>query len=627
MIVPMKKISLVVLQNQRKEALKQLRKAGIVHLEELQGSSEELSQLKNKFNTLEMSLLFLDDVKLPKKTVVEQKKISVTEAFSMAEKIVDSYNEIKQNKDIIINLSKELDRFAGWGDVSSKDFEYLSSKNIHLAMYEIPSAKYSLIPETVQTLCVNKDKYQVRFLVVTSDGIRPEGLPAEAYGIPLNGIETLSLKTQIAELEQRNNLLQAELELSVAYKDAIKEALSHCEKEIEFENIYSGMNGDSEGSILLSWLTGYVPAEEVKTITSLAQANKWAYVFDDPTEEDAVPTQLKNNKFVSLIYPVTDFLGTVPGYTEYDISSWFLLFFAIFFGIIFGDAGYGLLMVLVAGGVLCKSKLQKRTVGPGMYLLLLLGLTTMAWGTITCSWFGMPTDSLPAFFKNIAVPALSNATSNESPEKALWVKQNLQILCFALALVQLSVAHIKGMVRYRKSLKCLGELGSLVMLWGIFYLVLNLVVSSQRFSFGLPVLGTTMMNLVLSFIGVGFTLNFIFSNYEGSLGKSILESCKNIVSVLLGVVNVFSDIVSYIRLWAVGIAGGAIASTVNDMAGPMLGGAIIFMGMLLLVFGHGLNMILNVLSVIVHGVRLNTLEFSSHLGISWAGFKYKPFSE
>ena len=132
---------------------------------------------------------------------------------------------------------------------------------------------------------------------------------------------------------------------------------------------------------------------------------------------------------------------------------------------------------------------------------------------------------------------------------------------------------------------------------------------------------------VISVIGVGFGLSFIFSNYEGSLGASILESCKNIVSVLLGVVNVFSDIVSYIRLWAVGLAGGAISATVNDMAGPMLGGAIIFLGVLLLVFGHGLNMILNVLSVIVHGVRLNTLEFSSHLGMSWSGFAYEPFCE
>ena len=132
----------------------------------------------------------------------------------------------------------------------------------------------------------------------------------------------------------------------------------------------------------------------------------------------------------------------------------------------------------------------------------------------------------------------------------------------------------------------------------------------------------------VSLIAVGFVMSFIFSNYDGSIGKSILESCKNIISVLLGVVNVFSDIVSYIRLWAVGLAGAAISDTVNTMAGPILGHAILFIAAIaLLVFGHGLNMVLNLLSVIVHGVRLNTLEFSTHLGVSWSGKKYEPFSE
>ena len=105
--------------------------------------------------------------------------------------------------------------------------------------------------------------------------------------------------------------------------------------------------------------------------------------------------------------------------------------------------------------------------------------------------------------------------------------------------------------------------------------------------------------------------------------------------MLLGVVNVFSDIVSYIRLWAVALAGAAISETVNSMALGIFGGAGTFVAKLifavlmvaLLVFGHGLNMILNVLSVIVHGVRLNTLEFSQHLGMAWSGTKYKPFSE
>ncbi len=342
----------------------------------------------------------------------------------------------------------------------------------------------------------------------------------------------------------------------------------------------------------------------------------------------------------------------MPGYNEYDISGWFLLFFSIFFGMIFGDAGYGALLVLASIAGIISAVAKKKTVGPGMKLLFLLGIMTMIWGAVTCTWFGLTPEQLPAWITNLSVPALSSAVGSavatkgmNSPVKYLtdtgwhyltneaWVKENLQIFCFTLALIQLSIAHLKGIVHYHKTARCLGELGSLLMLCGMYYVVLSMVVDGHRFPLmpnqdSLYINGTIPVSSVcLGLVALGFVLNFTFANFAGNVLKSILESCKNIVSVLLGVVNVFSDIVSYIRLWAVALAGSAISATVNTMAGPMFGHAIMFLGIILLVFGHGLNMVLNVLSVIVHGVRLNTLEFSSHLGMSWSGYKYSPFKE
>ncbi len=213
-------------------------------------------------------------------------------------------------------------------------------------------------------------------------------------------------------------------------------------------------------------------------------------------------------------------------------------------------------------------------------------------------------------------------------EVGLTTAQNVQILCFILAVLQLTVAHVKGILRNRKSLKLLGDVGNILQLWGMFYIVLTLVVSGEVFGLGRVIGGVPVGTVSIALVGVGFALSFVFASYESSIKDSVLDSLKNIISVLLGVVNVFSDIVSYIRLWAVGLAGAAISSTVNEMAGPMLGQLMfIVFAVVLLVFGHGLNMILNVLSVIVHGVRLNTLEFSSHLGMSWSGHKYKPFEE
>ena len=367
----------------------------------------------------------------------------------------------------------------------------------------------------------------------------------------------------------------------------------------------------------------------------MATENSWGLFIEEPTKEDNVPTKLKNNKFVSLIYPLTDFLGTVPGYFEHDISGWFLTFILIFFGIIFGDGGYGLLICAITAILILRSFSKKQKVSPMFLLIGLFGLSTVVWGTITCTWFGLSPEVLPSWLKSLSIPFISNVYGDKiwhpfwtNGEVGLTTAQNLQIVCFSLALIQLTVAHIKGGIKNKGSIKILGDVGAILQLLGIYYLVLSLVVNSQVFSFGLVIGGVPIGTVAIALIGIGFVLSFVFSNYEGSILKSISSSCKNIVSVILGVVNVFSDIVSYIRLWAVGLAGAAISATVNALAGPLLGN---FMFMLvaifLLVFGHGLNMILNVLSVIVHGIRLNTLEFSSHLDMSWSGHKFKPFKE
>jgi V/A-type H+-transporting ATPase subunit I len=217
---------------------------------------------------------------------------------------------------------------------------------------------------------------------------------------------------------------------------------------------------------------------------------------------------------------------------------------------------------------------------------------------------------MPSFLKMIAVPAFSN----ENPD----APTNIKIFCFTLGLIQISLAHVIGFIRNMRSPKALGELGTLMMTGGMYFVVLNLVVDSTKYP---------LSSLVIGVIFAGFALNFIFINYAGHIGRGVLESLKNFITMFLGVVNVFGDIMSYIRLWAVGLAGAAISATVNSMVGPMFGSFLMFLAVLVLVFGHGLNFVMNVLSVIVHGVRLNTLEFSNHLGLTWSGFKYEPFSE
>ena len=643
MIVPMKKVSFVVTNDAKKEALKELRKIGVVHLEQIYGSSEKLSQLKDTYNKLEEVLMFLSDIKYDKKTI-EQKKLSSSNVVEKVNQIIE-LNETKKNYiEELSSASRELERLAAWGGFNPDDFSYLAEKGINLLPFECSTDAYKKIPEDVNCVYVNSDKTQVRFLVISEDGSKPESLTSEYLLVSNPEMSTADLSESCVKYRKEISSIDKELQKNVCYIQSIKDTMKVYAKDIEFENAYSGMATDAEEGTEanLAWLTGYVPADELSIVQKTAKENHWACLADDPSEEDEVPTKLKNNKFVSLIYPVSDFLGTVPGYREYDISSWFLLFFCVFFGMIFGDGGYGLLLVGTALGMFLSNIVKRKSVPAPLYLLLLLGLSTTMWGALTCNWFGLKPELLPETLKPILFSLDWNYISNASSLPTNLVTENLQIFCFSLALIHLSIAHLMAIAKNIKSPKFLGDLGSLLLLWGIFYLVLNMVVNGVRFPFNLDIAdvplalganaefaktGISVATVMFPLIGIGFVLNFVFANYNGSVIESVKESCVNIISVLLGVVNVFSDIVSYIRLWAVGLAGAAIAQTVNEMAGPTLGGFLIFAGIILLVFGHGLNMVLNVLSVIVHGVRLNTLEFSSHLGMSWSGFSYKPFAD
>ena len=638
MIVPMKKVSLVVLNNERKDALLQLKKVGVVHLEQIDGSSEQLSLYKEASNNAVAANAILSDIKVAKKKSFSStvKTLSNDEIIDKCKHIIDISDKKKKLLEEIASDAAEIERFANWGQVDIEDFAYLKEKGISFKMYEIPEDKYGLIDEKVTTICVNRIKKIVRFLLIDASEDRPEGLPPEAFEVPMPVLSTKDLAKRVEDNEAEISKIEEELKSETVYISQIQDFKSNLESDIQFETIYSGMGQENSGKTTdLAWLTGYVPVDSFDKLKDCVTKNSWAMAASDPTEEDNVPTKLKNNKFVSLIYPLTDFLGTVPGYHEYDISGWFLLFFCVFFGMIFGDGGYGLLVTIASLVLVLKSLFQKKSVSPLMGLLLLLGLSTVAWGTVTCTWFGLKPEQLPAWLTSLSITPISNAAGSDyrlylpwNTEVGLTTGQNLQIFCFTLAFLQLSVAHLKGMARNRKSLKVLGEFGSLLQIWGMFYVVLSMVVSSALFPLGLVVNNIPVGTIAIALVGGGFALSFIFSNYEGNIGASILESCKNIISVLLGVVNVFSDIVSYIRLWAVGLAGSAISNTVNEMAGPLLGHAITFIAFVALIaFGHGLNMVLNLLSVIVHGVRLNTLEFSTHLGMSWSGFKYNPFAE
>ena len=562
-----------------------------------------------------------------------------------ADGILDLKDQESNTLAAINKLTGDIEAYSSWGDFNPEDIRGFEENGICLTMGELSEKSYAALPETVKTVRLVGGKKTVRFAIVSETADVPTDLPSDFAPLILPEMRLSAMKAEKERLQKRLPSFKARIGARTDLLAPLKAEKKKFEKEIEFETVHAGMaiipledecgtENSAENTAAsavnvqahsaagtpcaqkeprrLARLSGYILAEKQADFAGLAKANGWAFISDDPAEEDAVPTAMRHNRFVQLLTPLTDFLGTVPGYREPDISLWFLLFFGIFFAMIFGDGGYGGILVILSLIGIVKAKVKEQPAPLAMQMFLYLGILTVIWGTATCNWFGISVNYIPAWLKNLSVPAISNATE-ESIRNA-----NLMQFCFTLGLIQLTIGHIISIVRNIRSPQILGHIGSIAMLGGMYIVVLSLVVSAERYQINQP---------VMIAIGGGFALNFIFSNYQTGIGQSILDSLKNIITMFLGVVNVFADIMSYIRLWAVGLAGSAISATVNQMAGPALGSFLIFLGVLLLFFGHGLNYIMNVLSVIVHGVRLNTLEFSNHVGLTWAGFKYEPFAE
>ena len=637
MIVPMKKVSLMILGSRKNEALKALRKLGLMQIEITEGSGQRLIALKEQITLLENAVFTVGKAK-----VTSPQTATTDEALAIAKEIAELAETQKSYQTQKLNLQVELERLKRWGDLDPREFSELADKGVDVSLYEMPKKEYDALNEALTTLCLERTKNTVKFLLVhTGTEAEAELLPSlQSYLFQMPQYSTQELRQQITRLHEQIGQIDEKFLSYGNYLPCMKTAIAQCEKELEFEVYATGMatasvSEDTAADVSVAYFTGYIEAENLDILKQAAKENAWGILVEDPTEEDNVPTKLKNNKFVSLIYPLTDFLNTVPGYFEYDISAWFLMFILIFFGMIFGDGAYGLLIAAIAAIPVAQALIKKKPVEPTFLLVGLFGLSTAVWGMLTCTWCGLPAQDLPVWLQKLSIPVISNVYADKiwtlpwTPEGVgLTTAQNLQIFCFTLALFPLTVAHIKEAHRHRTSLKILSDIGSIMQLVGMFYVVLSLVVNPQVFPLDLVIGGVPVATIAILLVAVGFALSFVFANYEGSIGKSILESLVNIVSVLLGVVNVFSDIVSYIRLWAVGLAGAAIATTVNELAGPLFGNFLfMILAIFLLVFGHGLNMILNVLSVVVHGIRLNTLEFSSHLGMTWSGHKFNPFKE
>jgi len=292
-------------------------------------------------------------------------------------------------------------------------------------------------------------------------------------------------------------------------------------------------------------------------------------------------------------------LELVPGYNEIDISPLFIVFFSLFFGILIGDAGYGLIYFLLNLWLHKKfgHKIKDKSV---FFLFYILSFCAIIWGLLTATFFGQE------WLLNIGIKPLIPALGN-----AVFI----QALCFFIGALHLSLAHGWRAVQKVPALIALAEVGWICIIWAVFFLAKNLILGDVFPGFG--------SWLIIA----GLLLVLFFTNPQKNILKTIGGGLGKIA---LSLINNFTDVVSYIRLFAVGLATVAIADAFNAMAAGIFKKGdwlTIIAAALIAISGHVLNVILGPMSVLVHGVRLNVLEFCSHANVTWNGFAYKPFTK
>ncbi|MBN2626582.1 MAG: hypothetical protein JXA95_07945 [Spirochaetales bacterium] len=598
-IVQMKKATVITMDHDRENVLDRLREEGVVHLQRGKAlSSRELSALENEMSAYQQAMALLPDAEVHA-DMSENREY----ARSVVEQVLEIHRSDEEREARLSAIKQEKELLAAWDKIDPEDLAFLEENDVFIRFYRISTAQFEEFAGEYKLIELDREKgFVYAMAAVLNADLLP---PLESVLFPAKGMEALAEEEKRIRDDRKNGISQlADLARNKPLMDWYGKLLDQ-EKEFEEARL---LCGDEEG---ISYLTGFVPADAADSLKAAADRNKWGLLLDDPGEEDEVPTELKLGPFSSLLTPVLDFLGILPGYREYDISFFFLCFFSVFTAMLIGDAGYGLIFLgaTLAGMIIVGGKTGK--VPKLFFLPLLLSVSIMAWGTVTGTWFASPKLGSLAFLDSLKL----NVFRVEGDESIALIMG----ISFFLGIVQLLIGVVQNFKKNFPSLSSFAQIGWFAVLVAVYYLVLTLVVERA----GLETYPKQMLYLLLG--GVAFI--FLFGGQEEgkSFVQGILNSLSNFLQLFLDVVGTFSDLMSYVRLFAVGLAGVKIAETFNQLGDQFSGSWMIIFGILIIVIGHTLNIVLGLMAILVHAVRLNILEYSGKVGVEWSGFKYEPF--
>ena len=605
MIEKMKMLHIVASASGKEEMLKDLREMGLLHLAEKQSASRELNE---EFQTLSKASNALKEYADPKAKEKKAGVLSDSEFEKMYRGVRDAIEKKESLNQAIGAANTELDRISAWGDFSPEDVKALKNEGFDLHFYRMGSKEFqdAVNDENIRLIRLAPvDKMDT----VAVFGTLPPEIPATEFMLPEHSAS--ELKKQIEDGRKAIAECDETLKAASIYEASFDDQMVKLQNRMNFSAAGNTAQSDED----FVWISGYIPEADMDKFKAAAAEKSLAWAVEDVSEEDEhIPTKVKYNKVSGLIKPVFDILGILPGYREQDISLWFFLFFTLFFAMIIGDGGYGVLILL--GTIVLHVKQKKIT--NVTFLLYVLSIATVIWGALTGTWFGMESAMKVPILKAMVFPSIATypeyfgLTANDS-------QNAIMKFSFSIGAVQMALGSILAIKKKlpAKDLSWVADAGWTIAVIAMYLLALNLVIHED-----------IDLKPVFTLIGVAFVLVVLFGGMspDKSFGEGLKAGLGGAFTQFLNTISCFGNVMSYIRLFAVGMAGVAISQSFNGIAAGMHGPMMI-VGVVVVLVGHALNIVMCFLSVVVHGVRLNVLEFSGQVGLEWTGIPYEPFKK
>lgn len=604
MIEPMKKVAVLMSAATREQSLEDLRRLGVVHLHQPPslsppaplppaGEGSEHLPLEEKLQLLRdaLALVPAGSVGLLPATGPQ-----AAEGLALASELLNLHHDLSRGASELAALRRQRDEQAVLGRFDPQDVLALREVGVFVRLYAGSRRDwktYSGHPGVERIAARGSTVYLAH---VSRD--EQDRLPLREVAAPALGLD--ELEARIAASERALAETQDRIEKRVAQAPLLRASQLHFLNARRLAWAREALGGDER----IACLRGFCPTARLAELNRRAAESGWGLVVTEPGDDDPTPTLLRNSRFTALFQPVMDFLRVLPGYREFDASGLFLIFFTLFFAMILGDAGYGLLLLattFVASR--CFPAIPRRT----LPLFYLLTAATVIWGAMSGLWFGVPQLAELPGLRGLVVPAL-NAFVTDNEATLIW-------LCLTLGAVHLTLAHLWVAWRHR-SLQSLADLGWMLVVWAAYVAAIWVLVGDGRLSVAIMLAVGGLLGVVLFGEQTG-------GNFARGIGRGVLNLPLN----LLTAISSFSDMVSYLRLFAIGLASKEVAVAFNRLALEVgFGdGVAALSAVLLVLLGHTVNLLLGALGVVVHGLRLNLLEFSRHLNVTWSGIPYEPF--